>query len=447
MHSHRYLFVTGLHRGGTSLLYRCLRRHPEISGFHDTGVPEDEGQHLQTVLPRGGAYGGPGRFAKHPDAHMTEAHPLAVPATAAALFAQWSPYWNLNKPWLAEKTPITLTRTRLFQALFPDAHFVVLVRHPIAVTLATYNALASGGRVPDLTLTHLLENWLAGYETFRQDSPHLKNAAVVKYEEFADDPQRTLDAVYARLGLDSAPCGENIERRVNAAYLAQWRAMSKDAQYRSDIEQAMHLEGRFSSYGYSLLDAAGLSSESPGVGQAGSYEDPVAVIETERLILRRMTFGDINALAALCADPEVMRFWDGPMPREQVWGEIEDYLQEVERDGHSFFAVIHKADNVLIGQCGLRNREVDGKPETELGYMIARRYWGKGLATEAARATREYAFERLGLSRVVSVVDTRNIASQRVAKKNGLHVEKRISADGNEYSLFACETPSPVMPT
>jgi hypothetical protein len=85
--SHAFVFVTGLHRSGTSPLHRCLRRHPQISGFENTGVAEDEGQHLQTVLPRGGAYGGPGRFGRHPEAHITETHPLANPETAEALFA------------------------------------------------------------------------------------------------------------------------------------------------------------------------------------------------------------------------------------------------------------------------------------------------------------------------------------------------------------------------
>jgi hypothetical protein len=158
--SHTFVFVTGLHRSGTSPLHRCLRRHPQIGGFHDTGVPKDEGQHLQTILPRGGAYGGPGRFGRHPHAHWTERHPLATPETAAALFTQWRSNWDLAKPYLVEKTPITLLRTRFFQALFPDAYFVIIIRHPIAVAIATYNACVVNGVADGLTLTDLIEHWL-----------------------------------------------------------------------------------------------------------------------------------------------------------------------------------------------------------------------------------------------------------------------------------------------
>ena len=254
MNSHTFVFVTGLHRSGTSPLHHCLRRHPRISGFENTGASEDEGQHLQTVLPRGGAYGGPGRFARHPDAHITETHPLATSETAARLFEQWSPYWDLSKPYLIEKTPITLLRTRLFQALFPDSHFVVIVRHPSVVALATYNALASSGTKPDLTISNLIEHWLIGHERFLADVPHLRRVMVVKYEEFAARPQPTLNEIYEFLGLDSWLCGDKIEPDVNSRYLAQWQALSQDPHQQDGIEQALHLEQQVRRFGYSLKD-------------------------------------------------------------------------------------------------------------------------------------------------------------------------------------------------
>ena len=73
---HRYIFVGGLHRSGTSVLFRALRDHPEVSGFQGTASPEDEGMHLQTVFPPSGRYGGAGEFGFHPEAHLTEASPL-----------------------------------------------------------------------------------------------------------------------------------------------------------------------------------------------------------------------------------------------------------------------------------------------------------------------------------------------------------------------------------
>jgi hypothetical protein len=73
---HRFVFIGGLHRSGTTLLARCLAEHPEVSGFSGTRALEDEGQHLQNVYQPGRAYGGPGRFGFDPEAHLTETSSL-----------------------------------------------------------------------------------------------------------------------------------------------------------------------------------------------------------------------------------------------------------------------------------------------------------------------------------------------------------------------------------
>src|SRR4051794_25412717 len=130
---HRLIFVAGLHRSGTSLLHRLLRSHPSVSGFSNSGVPEDEGQHLQTVFPPAKELGGPGQFGFNQESFMDENHPSATPENAQHLFAQWSQYWDLSKPYLVEKSPPNLVRTRFLQRLFPDCRFLVILRHPIAV--------------------------------------------------------------------------------------------------------------------------------------------------------------------------------------------------------------------------------------------------------------------------------------------------------------------------
>jgi hypothetical protein len=183
---------------------------------------------------------------------MTETHPQANGETARMLFAQWSPHWDLSKPYLAEKTPVTLLRTRLFQALFPHSCFVVIVRHPAAVALATYNALASFGAAPDLTRENLIEHWLLCHEKFLEDAAHLERLITVKYENFVARPQATLDAVYAFLGLPSHPLSEEIEAGINDRYLSQWHAMSQDPQQQRVVEQAMRLEPAVRRFGYSL---------------------------------------------------------------------------------------------------------------------------------------------------------------------------------------------------
>ncbi|MEP6640740.1 MAG: sulfotransferase [Gaiellales bacterium] len=82
------VFVGGLHRSGTSLVHRCLASHPEVSGFSDTGVPEDEGQHLQTVYPPDFRLGGAGRVAVERGAERSA---LATAQSRARLVAEWGP--------------------------------------------------------------------------------------------------------------------------------------------------------------------------------------------------------------------------------------------------------------------------------------------------------------------------------------------------------------------
>ena len=96
MEGHQLVFLAGLHRSGTTLLARLLAAHPEISGFSETGVPADEGQHLQSVYPLAQVYGGPGRFGFAPESHLTERSPLASQESARKLFEDWSPHWFTN---------------------------------------------------------------------------------------------------------------------------------------------------------------------------------------------------------------------------------------------------------------------------------------------------------------------------------------------------------------
>jgi ribosomal-protein-alanine N-acetyltransferase len=165
------------------------------------------------------------------------------------------------------------------------------------------------------------------------------------------------------------------------------------------------------------------------------------VLETERLLLRRLTFADLDDLATLYADPATMRFLDGPRTRQQMWGEIAGCLANYEQTGCSFWATIHKADNRLIGRCGLLTQTIDGRDEAEVAYMIARPYWGQGLGTEAARGIKEYAFANYPVRRLISLIDPENAASLRVAQKNGMHYEKDTELDGLAFRIFVVNKP------
>lgn len=163
------------------------------------------------------------------------------------------------------------------------------------------------------------------------------------------------------------------------------------------------------------------------------------IIETERLLFRSLTFDDVDDLAALYADPEVMYYFDGPRSREQAIEQIECSRQWYDRVGFHFWATIHKEEDRFIGRCGLLPQIIEDRQEYEVAYMIARNHWGEGLGIEAARAIKQYAFEVQSFPRVVSIIDSRNRASIRVAEKNGMRYIKDVLCDGYVDGLYMVE--------
>jgi hypothetical protein len=242
----RLVFVGGLHRSGTTLLARCLTAHPEIGGLRGTGVPEDEGQHLQDVVPTARALGGPGRFALRPEAHLTEGSALVGEASRQRLLEAWAPYWEA-RPVLLEKSPPNLLRTRFLQALFPEAAFVMVTRHPIAVSLATRKWCHR-------PIPSLLRHWLAAHRTFRGDRPSLHRSLVVPYERLVAEPERTLSEVCGFLDLAPRAPADSVRRDGNARYFARWRRALGGplAPYARWV--AARYEPEVRDFGYSLRD-------------------------------------------------------------------------------------------------------------------------------------------------------------------------------------------------
>ena len=163
------------------------------------------------------------------------------------------------------------------------------------------------------------------------------------------------------------------------------------------------------------------------------------VLETERLILRRLTMDDLDALFALYRDPEVRRYFpEGTLTYEQTKEELEWIINVYYGQyGYGLWATIHKETGEFIGRCGLLPWTIDGRAEVEVAYMLARAYWGQGLGTEAARAILEYGFEQLHLSRLICLVDPGNQASSNVARKVGMTLEKDGDINGERTLLYA----------
>ena len=156
------------------------------------------------------------------------------------------------------------------------------------------------------------------------------------------------------------------------------------------------------------------------------------IAATERLFLRHFHILDSEAIFHVFGDPEVMRFGDGVQTKEWVWDWLRMCLERYYQTwGFGPYAVVEGRSLEVFGYCGLFFfPDVNGKPEVEIGYRLARSAWGRGYATEAVSAVRDFAFGTLGIKRLIAMIDPSNIASIRVAEKIGMRYEKEVWFEG-----------------
>ncbi len=148
-------------------------------------------------------------------------------------------------------------------------------------------------------------------------------------------------------------------------------------------------------------------------------------LETARLVLREFTNMDLDQIHSVMGDPQVMRFsLSGPYSREKTEQFLKGCMEAYTKRGIGLFAVVHRMDKLVIGYCGFYFPVIDGVEEIEIGYRINPTYWNQGLATEACQALKDFGFNSLGFHRLISCIEKDNIASIRVAEKNGMHHEK-----------------------
>jgi RimJ/RimL family protein N-acetyltransferase len=161
------------------------------------------------------------------------------------------------------------------------------------------------------------------------------------------------------------------------------------------------------------------------------------ILKTSRLILREFSPDDAESLALVLSDPETMRFYPAALDHAGVEAWISRNLHRYAEDGHGLWAMILKSSGELIGDCGLTVQEVDGVNEIEIGYHVRRDLWGKGLAPEAARACRDYGFDRLPVERLISLIRPQNLPSCRVAEKNRMTIWKEVIRKGMPHLVYA----------
>ena len=164
-----------------------------------------------------------------------------------------------------------------------------------------------------------------------------------------------------------------------------------------------------------------------------TVENP-SVIDTERLRLRMFRDSDLDNLAALFADPDVMRYVGNGQPTDRIEAQmaLTSVVAHWERHGFGRWAIEDKQTNEFLGYGGLRS--LSGTPEVV--YHLAKRHWGKGLATETARACLQFGFNKKGFDRIVAIAKPENAASIHVMQKVGMHFEMQASYYGIEVVQY-----------
>jgi RimJ/RimL family protein N-acetyltransferase/class 3 adenylate cyclase len=184
-------------------------------------------------------------------------------------------------------------------------------------------------------------------------------------------------------------------------------------------------------------------------GEQPKTEPGPTRLETERLILRPPVPEDAEPLAPMYADPEVMRYLgDGrTLSPDETERSVKRMIEGWKADGFGLFTTVRKEDGAVIGRVGLivwnpetwqtTRADAKGPKELEVGYTIGKPYWGRGYATEAASAARDYALEQLGAKRLIALIIHGNDASENVARKLGMEPERDIRFGRRDATLYS----------
>jgi hypothetical protein len=186
---------------------------------------------------------------------LTESSPLITEENRQKLVGEWAPYWDWSRRFLLEKSPPNLVRTRFLEAMFPNSSFIVLMRHPLAVSYAT-RAWYRHYRINWRPLARILEHWLVCHEIFLQDQKHLKSPTmIVRYEDFVAEPQHWVARIQDMLGIEHHPTQQKILSGVNQKYFARWsrerQGMFSGPGCRAIMDR---FEDRCRKFGYSLAE-------------------------------------------------------------------------------------------------------------------------------------------------------------------------------------------------
>lgn len=153
-----------------------------------------------------------------------------------------------------------------------------------------------------------------------------------------------------------------------------------------------------------------------------SVIDPYQIAESERLIFRLMKKRDYADIEEMLKDPEVMYAWERTFSEREISEWIKKRLTGYSERGYDYFLAVDKRSGETVGQIGLLSENIDGKTRLGLGYMLKKKFFGKGFAEEGALTMLKYAFDYLGSESVIAEIRPQNFASRKVAEKLGMKI-------------------------
>lgn len=161
------------------------------------------------------------------------------------------------------------------------------------------------------------------------------------------------------------------------------------------------------------------------------------IFETDRMIVREMEVNDFDSLFHLFQDPLVMRYYPHTKSEEETRQWILWTISNYRKFGIGLWVLEDKHTHSFIGQCGLVPRKIDGEIKIEIGYILEKKWWGKGLATEAAAACLKHGFSHYKFTHIVSLIDAENTSSLKVSEKLSMTFQKNVKRSNKVLGLYA----------
>lgn len=229
---------------------------------------------------------------------------------------------------------------------------------------------------------------------------------------------------------------KNILRGFNSI---QWKPHGKQLQV-SDGLLALYDEQR--RIIFEQFTETGILPDKVGKREVASLRNTVTIIETERLTIRKMNRGDYKSVKEMLSDPDVMAAWEHIFTKKEIITWIARQLKRYEKELVGYFLAVDRESKEVIGQIGLMWNDIQGRRCLEVGYILNKAHWGKGYATEGAKALLDYGFELFGVDKIYATIRPENTHSVAVAERIGMTLEgefyKKYNDKRMKHLIYSC---------